>query len=193
VIKLADGKARSIQHISATSFWGPDGRPLSAAEFIQSLFGKAPELFRDEDELRRLWGAPDTRKALLAGLAERGFGAEPLKEMARIIDAPNSDIFDVLAYVAFALPPLSRADRVSERKPSVLKGYTAELSAFLDFVLGQYVAQGVNELDSDKLPRLLELRYASVSEGAQTLGGVPVVREAFIDCQRVLFQRINTG
>ncbi len=37
---------------------------------------------------------------------------------------------------------------------------------FLDFVLEQYVAQGVNELDSDKLPRLLELRYASVSERA---------------------------
>lgn len=193
VIKLADGKARSIQHISATSFWGPDGRPLSAAEFIQSLFGKAPELFRDEDELRRLWGAPDTRKALLAGLAERGFGAEPLKEMARIIDAPNSDIFDVLAYVAFALPPLSRAERVSERKASVLKEYSTELSSFLDFVLGQYVAQGVNELDSDKLPRLLELRYASVSEGAQTLGGVPVVREAFIDCQRGLFERLSTA
>lgn len=193
VIKLSDGKVRSIQHISATSFWGPDGRPLSAAEFIQSLFGKAPELFRDEDELRRLWGAPDTRKALLAGLAERGFGTEPLKEMARIIDAPNSDIFDVLAYVAFALPPLSRAERVAERKATVLNGYDAELSAFLDFVLGQYVAQGVNELDSDKLPRLLELRYASVSEGAHTLGGVPVVRSAFIECQRGLFERLSTA
>lgn len=54
------------------------------------------------------------------------------------------------------------------------------------------VAQGVNELDSDKLPRLLELRYASVSEGAQTLGGVPVVREAFIECQRGLFERLST-
>ena len=193
VIKLADGKVRSIQHISATSFWGPDGRPLSAAEFIQNLFGKAPELFHDEDELRRLWGAPDTRKALLAGLAERGFGAEPLKEMARIIDAPNSDIFDVLAYVAFALPPLSRAERVAERKATVLNGYDAELSAFLDFVLGQYVAQGVNELDSEKLPRLLELRYASVSEGAQMLGGAPVVRHAFIEFQRNLFRRFSAA
>jgi len=187
VIKLADGKARTIQHISATSFWGPDGRPLSAAEFIQSLFGKAPELFRDEDELRRLWGAPDTRKALLCGLAEAGFGAEPLREMARIIDAPDSDVFDVLAYVAFALPPLSRAERVETRKAAVLDGYNAGLSAFLGFVLGEYVRQGVQELDQDKLPRLLELRYASVSEGARTLGGVPKVREAFLEFQSGLF------
>jgi type I restriction enzyme R subunit len=187
VIKLADGKARTIQHISATSFWGPDGRPLSAAEFIQSLFGKAPELFRDEDELRRLWGDPVTRKALLTSLAEAGFGAEPLAEMARIIDAPDSDIFDVLAYVAFALPPVSRAQRVSQRRGVALDGYDAELSAFLDFVLGQYVQQGVGELDQEKLPRLLELRYASVSEAATTLGGVPKVRNAFVDVQRTLF------
>ncbi|WIY67954.1 DEAD/DEAH box helicase family protein [Aquidulcibacter paucihalophilus] len=187
VIKLADGKARTIQHISATSFWGPDGRPLSAAEFIQTLFGKAPELFRDEDELRRLWGAPETRKALLTSLAEAGFGLEPLKEMARIIDAPDSDVFDVLAYVAFALPPLSRAERVETRKAAVLDGYDAALTAFLDFVLGQYVQQGVEELDQDKLPRLLELRYASVSEGARSLGGVPKVREAFLKFQSGLF------
>ena len=187
VIKLADGKTRSIQHISATSFWGPDGRPLSAAEFIQTLFGKAPELFRDEDELRRLWGAPETRKALLTSLAEAGFGMDPLREMARIIDAPDSDIFDVLAYVAFALPPLSRAERVETRKAAVLDGYDGQLSAFLDFVLGQYVKQGVEELDQDKLPRLLELRYASASEGAQSLGGVSKVREAFLGFQGGLF------
>ena len=187
VIKLTDGKARTIQHISATSFWGPDGRPLSAAEFIQTLFGKAPELFRDEDELRQLWGVPETRKALLTSLAEAGFGLDPLKEMARIIDAPDSDVFDVLAYVAFALPPLSRAERVETRKAAVLDGYDAQLSAFLDFVLGQYVKQGVEELDQDKLPRLLELRYASVSEGTQTLGGVAKVREAFLKFQGGLF------
>lgn len=188
VIKLADGKVRTIQHISATSFWGPDGRPLSAAEFIQSLFGKAPELFKDEDELRRLWGAPDTRKALMTALAEAGFGAEPLQEMARIIDAPDSDVFDVLAYVAFALPPITRADRVACRKDVTLNGYDADLSAFLDFVLGQYVTQGVSELDGDKLPRLLELKYASASEGAAMLGGVRGVRQAFLDVQRGLFQ-----
>lgn len=187
VIKLADGKARTIQHISATSFWGPDGRPLSAREFIQTLFGKAPELFRDEDELRRLWGAPETRKALLTSLAEAGFGLEPLKEMARIIDAPDSDIFDVLAYVAFALPPLSRAERVGTRKAVVLDGYDSELQTFLDFVLGQYVSQGVEELDQNKLPQLLALRYANASEGARGLGGVPKVRDAFVSFQAGLF------
>ena len=38
----------------ATTFWSPDGKPMSAAQFIERLFGDLPELFKDEDELRRL-------------------------------------------------------------------------------------------------------------------------------------------
>ena len=73
-IKLADGKERVIQHMTATTFWSADGRPMSAAQFIESLFGELPRLFKDEDELRRLWSDPATRKALLHGLSEKGFG-----------------------------------------------------------------------------------------------------------------------
>lgn len=51
-IKLADGKERRIQHMTATTFWSVDGRPMSAAEFITRLFGELPALFKDEDELR---------------------------------------------------------------------------------------------------------------------------------------------
>jgi type I restriction enzyme, R subunit len=105
VVKLADGKTRSIQHISSTSYWGPDGKPLSPAQFLENLFGALPEFFKNEDELRTLWADPSTRKALLGGLAGIGFGRHPLREMQRIIDAEKSDLFDVLAYVAFALPP----------------------------------------------------------------------------------------
>ena len=107
-IKLADGKDRTIQHMMATTFWSVDGRPMSAAEFIARLFGELPALFKDEDELRALWGRPDTRKALLESLSEKGYGDEQLSEIRRMIDAEKSDLFDVLAYIAFALSP-SRA------------------------------------------------------------------------------------
>jgi EcoEI R protein C-terminal len=62
----------------ATTFWSVDGRPMSAAEFIARLFGDLPELFKDEDELRALWGQPDTRKALLESLSEKGYGDDEL-------------------------------------------------------------------------------------------------------------------
>ncbi|MFA5258015.1 MAG: DEAD/DEAH box helicase family protein, partial [Opitutales bacterium] len=80
-IKLADGKERSIQHMMVTSFWHTDGTPMSAQQFMEALFGRLPEFFHDEEELRRLWSAPDTRAQLLHGLAENGFGHEQLAEM----------------------------------------------------------------------------------------------------------------
>jgi type I restriction enzyme R subunit len=78
---------------------------------MELLFGKLPEFFKNEAELRALWSVPDTRKKLLSGLAEKGFGHEQLVEMQKIIDAEKSDLFDVLAYVAYALPPLTREER----------------------------------------------------------------------------------
>ncbi|HJN07148.1 MAG TPA: DEAD/DEAH box helicase family protein [Pirellulaceae bacterium] len=112
-VKLADGKERTIQHMMVTSFWHPDGTPMSAQEFMTLLFGKLPEFFKDEAELRTLWSAPDTRAKLLAGLEEKGFGREQMAEMRRIIDAEKSDLFDVLAYVAYALPTRTREQRAA--------------------------------------------------------------------------------
>ena len=71
-IKLADGKERTIQHMMATLFWSPGGKSMSAAQFIERLFGDLPELFQNEDELRMLWSRPNTRRELLDGLAEKG-------------------------------------------------------------------------------------------------------------------------
>ncbi|MFP4465007.1 MAG: EcoAI/FtnUII family type I restriction enzme subunit R [Alphaproteobacteria bacterium] len=186
-IKLADGKERTIQHMVATTFWSPDGKPMSAAEFIERLFGEFPALFRDEDELRKLWGQPETRKALLDTLAEKGYGEDQLAEISRMINAEKSDVFDVLAYVAFALAPISRQERVEGRKDVIFSQYDEKLQAFLDFVLSQYVQEGVGELDQEKLPHLLELKYRAVSDAAEQLGGVSRIREAFVGFQRHLY------
>ena len=61
-IKLADGKERTIQSMMATTFWSSDGRPISACQFVEKLFGELPQFFKDEDELRRIWSRPDTRR-----------------------------------------------------------------------------------------------------------------------------------
>jgi type I restriction enzyme, R subunit len=187
-IKLADGKERTIQHISATSFWSPEGKPISAAQFIESLFGQLPQLFRDEAELRELWSRPDTRKALLKSLEERGFAGEQLREITRVIDAENSDLFDVLAYIAYAHRPITRAERAESHKPRILPRYDSKLQEFLDFVLAQYVSQGVGELDQEKLGSLLELKYHTVNDAAETLGGIPAIRDAFVGFQRHLYE-----
>jgi type I restriction enzyme R subunit len=186
-IKLADGKERSIQSMMATTFWSPDGKPISAAQFVERLFGELPRFFKDEDELRRIWSKPNTRKALLDGLADKGFGAGELGEISRLIDAERSDVFDVLAYIAFALAPITRSERVESHKTKIFSRYDDKLQAFLDFVLAQYVRQGVEELDEEKLASLVQLKYHTIANAADELGGVPVIRDTFIEFQQYLY------
>ena len=186
-IKLADGKERTIQHMMATTFWSPDGKPMSAAQFIERLYGELPKLFRDEDELIALWSNPDTRKRLLAGLEEKGYGKEQLADVRRLIDAEKSDLFDVLAYIAFAFTPVSREERVNSHKELIFERYADKQQQFLSFVLDHYITQGVGELDQDKLPDLLALKYQSVRDAVTELGSVAEIRDVFIGFQEHLY------
>jgi type I restriction enzyme R subunit len=188
-IKLADGKERTIQHMMATTFWSTDGKPMSAAEFIERLFGDLPALFKDEDELRAIWSNPDTRRALLEGLTEKGYGQEQLAEIRRMIDAENSDLFDVLAYIAFALSPITREERVVANKGRIFSHYGYKEQEFLDFVLDHYIKQGVGELDKDKLPTLLELKYHGINDAVAELGPVAGIRGVFVGFQEHLYAR----
>jgi hypothetical protein len=60
-----------------------------------------------------------------------------MAEMQRIIDAENSDLFDVLAHVAYALPPLTRQERAEKAKVEISTHFNSKQQIFLDFVLSQ--------------------------------------------------------
>ncbi len=189
-VKLADGKERTIQHMMATTFWHPDGTPMSAQQFMELLFGKLPEFFKDEAELRVIWSAPDTRKKLLQGLAEKGFGRDQLAEMQKIIDAEKSDLFDVLAHVAYALPPLTREERAAKAKINISTNFNSKQQIFLDFVLSHYVNVGVEELDQEKLTPLLQLKYHnSIADAVADLGRPDEIGKVFSGFQKYLYQQ----
>jgi len=174
-----------------TTFWHTDGTPISAKQFLELLFGKLPEFFKNEEQLREIWSAPDTRKKLLQGLAEKGFGHEQLAEMQKIIDAEKSDIFDVLAYVAYALPPLSREERAGRAKVAIGKHFNSKQQAFLDFVLAHYVGVGVDELDQEKLTPLLRLRYRnSITDAVADLGKPEEISRIFVGFQKYLYESV---
>ena len=190
-VKLADGKERNIQHMMATSFWHPDGTPMSAQQFMELLFGKLPEFFKDEAELRAIWSAPDTRAKLLQGLAEKGFGHDQLAEMQKIIDAKQSDLFDVLAHVAYAMPPLTREVRAANAKVHINTRFSAKQQVFLDFVLSHYVTVGVEELDQEKLTPLLRLKYHdSIADAVADLGKPDEIGSIFAGFQKYLYQPV---
>ncbi|MGK7956620.1 MAG: EcoAI/FtnUII family type I restriction enzme subunit R [Crocosphaera sp.] len=190
-IKLADGKERILENTQQTTFWSPEGKPISATEFIERLFGDIPELFTNEDELRTIWSRPDTRQSLLEGLTEKGYGEDQLTQISRIIDAPKSDIYDVLTYIAYANKPITRKERVIKHKSLIFTKYTGKQQEFLDFVLDQYILEGVGELDRTKLPKLLELKYHSVNDAVLELGSPEEIREVFINFQKYLYSSLE--
>ncbi len=187
-IRLADGKERQLQSISSTMFYSVDGKPMSLIEFIQSLYNTLalPEFFKDEAELRTIWSAPVTRQRLLERLEGAGFSKTDLIEIQTLIDAKESDLFDVLEYIRFALAPVTRKER-SELSVSKLDELTENQRAFIEFLADQYEARGVDELEESRLERLLEAKYSNVVDGIGKLGGVDVVRKLFLNFQANLY------
>lgn len=187
-IKLRDGKEREIQHMISTSFWSAEGKPISSEEFLNNLFGELPKLFKNEEELRTLWSKPMTRKILLERLADAGYSKDDLVMLQKLIDAEKSDLFDVLEYVSFARKPITRELRVAEAQTKMFTLLNSEQKEFLEFVLAKYIETGVEELDEEKLPSLLELKYQSISDAAEVLGEVKSIRTTFIEFQKYLYQ-----
>lgn len=108
-------------------------------------------------------------------------------EFKQIIDAEQLDLFDVLAYITFALSPITRLRRVEQHRNRVLSNYDEKLQAFIDFVLAQYVKEDVDELDQAKLSTLLKLKYNAINEATGQLGDIAKVRDALIGFQRYLY------
>jgi type I restriction enzyme R subunit len=189
-IKLRDGKERDIQHMISTSFWSADGRPISAEEFMGNLFGKLPELFQSEEELRIIWSNPLTRRTLLEKLAEAGFGKAELSILQKLIDAEKSDLFDVLEYVFNSdIKPMTREARVAAAQASIFALLNDKQKEFIAFVLSKYIESGVDELDQEKLPLLLTNKYQSLEDAKRMLGEVSNIRQLFMEFQKHLYEQ----
>ena len=120
---------------------------------------------------------------------EENFTEEALEEMKRIINAERSDIYDVLSHIAYMTPTVTREDRARMAMAEFMDEYGDEEKLFLEFVLGHYIDEGVGELDSAKLPQLLELKYGSPRDAVSVLGDASRIREMFIGFQRFLYAK----
>ncbi|MDV7201121.1 DEAD/DEAH box helicase family protein [Roseovarius sp. 10] len=189
IIKLADGKERSIRYISATTYWGPDGKPMTAQEFLERLFGDLSGMISQEDELRKKWSNPDSREQFLSLLEQRGYDAEKLSDMRRLVDAPESDLFDVLAYIRFTTPPKTRTDRAEATKESMPQDIQEDMREFLIGVLRAYQERGETELATQKLNHFLTARYGSIADAKRKLGDVSTIKKAFVDIQTSLYRQ----
>jgi len=188
-VRLRDGKDREIQHMISTSFWSADGKPISAEEFMVNLFGKLPDLFKNEQELRILWSNPLTRKTLLEKLDEAGFAKSDLLTLQQLVDLEKSDLFDVLEYVFNGdFKAMTREARVGAAKATIFALLNKQQQEFIEFVLAKYIESGVEELEQEKLPILLTNKYQSLEDAKGILGNVANISKLFIEFQKHLYE-----
>lgn len=188
-VKLRDGKDREIQHMMSTSFWGSDGKPISAEEFLNNLFGALPEFFKNEGELRKIWSNPITRKTLLQKLDDAGYGKDQLTALQKLVDAEKSDLFDVLEYVFNSENKImTREERVLATQATIFALLNDKQKEFIDFVLSKYIESGFEELDQEKLPILLTNKYQTFEDAGLELGDLSKVKDLFIGFQSHLYQ-----
>jgi type I restriction enzyme R subunit len=111
--------------------------------------------------------------------------------MQKVIDAEKSDLFDVLAHVAYAMSPLTRAERAAKAKVVINSRFNTKQQSFLDFVLSHYVSIGVDELDQEKLTPLLHLKYHnSIADAVADLGRPEEISKVFVGFQQFLYQEV---
>ncbi len=191
-IKLSDGKFREIQSMKSTYFF-LDGKPVSPEEFLQRLFEKLklPDLFKSEFELRTLWANPLTRKELLEKLEKEGCHMDDLKKLQELINAKNSDIFDVLEYIAYSKKPVPRKLRVETNKSKILNLLNENEREFVEYILRNYIDVGEDELDVSKLSTVIRAKYGSISAAQEKLGTAQDIQKTFIDFQQYLYQEIR--
>ena len=188
IIKLAKGNELSITSMSTTLFYFQK-KPISVQEFIKKLFNTItlPEILKNEEQLRELWSSPITRNKLFKKLEDEGFKKQDLKSIQTLIEAEDSDIFDVLVHVAYSKKPIQRATRVANAEDEIYKNLNDNQKEFIDFVLSRYVEGGVDELDLDKLSSLIELKYNTIHDGLEVLGNADEIKLTFIEFQKHLY------
>jgi type I restriction enzyme, R subunit len=187
-VQLSDGTERRIRYLRSTSYWDASGTPMSAMDLMKKLFGDLAAVVPDEDTLRRTWSDPDKRSEFLNKLEEAGYDAERLGDIRLLIDAPDSDLFDVLAYVLFEYEPLTRSTRANAVRTANLDAYKDEVRSFLLHILNAYEQEGEGELATVKLRSFIEARYGSMSAAKEQLGDIGFAKQIFRDIQASLYR-----
>jgi type I restriction enzyme R subunit len=114
--------------------------------------------------------------------------------LQQMLRAEDSDIFDVLAHIAFNTSMVTREKRaVRVRGNEVFFKVFKKLEArkFLEFVLDRYVSTGVEELDQDHLGELIQISgLKTATEAVAAFGNVKKMQQAFLELQQALYENI---
>ena len=108
-------------------------------------------------------------------------------KLQEIIDAEHCDLFDVLEYIAYLKQPGTRAARVNTSEQKIYNLLNEQQRQFVRYVLNNYIEEGVDELDENKLGVILQPKYGTLPDAQRQLGSINEIRTTFIDFQQHLY------
>ena len=165
---------------------------LTIEEFIKRLFGMLPTFLDGEEDLRERWSQPESRQQLLNVLEESGFPEDKLEMTRRFLELEQCDMLDVLAFLAYNTTPMERQRRAEILQAQAMKQYSKAQQDFVGYIMELYVRNGFKELDSDKLPTLIQMKYHTPHDAVKELKMQPAeIRQFFLGMQQQLYKGLG--
>ena len=172
---------------SAFYVYDPADGGLKLREYSQYVRDQVLKLKLDPSQLLAQWAHAVGRRALRERLADSNITPEDLAEWA---GRPDTDVIDLLLYVAWEVPLLSRAERarrVITRHQDFLLSFAPKAREVLNKVLDQYAARGADELDMEALRAESYTELGTISEMAKSFGGSAQLRESMDELSSLIY------
>ena len=192
LIKITLGDGRKVElYDNGTLFYDKNSQKMiSSDEFIKTFLGIIPSFFKSEQDLRKIWKDPSTREKLLKRFEEKGYTLDDeFKKMQELLNAENSDIFDMLEYIAgYNKKLITREERADKCLEQIKDQYEERQLVFIEFVLNEYKYNGIKELYLQKIGDLLIFKYGTIQDAAKTINmNLEDIKNLFYNFQKHLY------
>ena len=142
--------------------------------------------FSSLDKFLSRWHQADKKSALIAELREQDV---VLEDLQRDVEK-DLDLFDLICYVAWGCPPLTRKERAENvRKRDCFAKYGDRAQAVLDALLEKYATDGIENIEELSVLKLEPLKQlGSPGEIVKLFGGKPQYIEVLRELKSELYQ-----
>jgi len=167
----------------------PDGRVLRTVEFTLYAREQIRRVIPSAKNLRADWSQAQRRDEIIHELRMRGVDFDHLAQTTHQLDA---DPFDLLLYVAYNAPLLSRRQRANalkSKRANFFNTFTPAARQVLEIILDKYADYGFKELqDWNVLLSISPLKEQGTSiEIAARFGGALEMKQAVEKMQALLY------
>jgi type I restriction enzyme R subunit len=183
---IDDGHVEIVAHLVYDH--DSDGTLLRVIEITDYTAEQINKLYPSAIKFRKEWNDPEQRAEVIESLEARGISFE---ELAKAINHPEADPFDLLCHVAFNTPLRTRrerADRVRRDKKDFFERYGKEAREILHELLEKYAEYGAAQF---LLPDILHVpplsQHGNIMEIEKLFGGPKKLKKAVEQLQNLIY------